>query len=100
MVKTARKKAVSEFRKRARAAGLARYEILCRKTDRPLLQAVARKLSAGGSEEKALRGHLAEILPERPGTKGRIFEALRESPLAGAGISFVRDRNAGRKISL
>ena len=51
-------------------------------------------------QEKALRGHLAEILPERPGTKGRIFEALRESPLAGAGISFVRDRNAGRKISL
>lgn len=99
-MKSARKKAVSEFRKRTRAAGLARYEVLCRKSDRPLLQAVARKLSAGGSEEATLRGHLAEIIPGKPGTKGRIFAALRASPLADAGITFARDRNAGRKVTL
>jgi len=99
-MKSARKKAVTEFRKRARAAGLARCEILCRKDDRPLLQAVARKLSAGGSAEEALRDQLADILPAKPETRGRIYAALRASPLAGSGISIVRERNAGRKVSL
>lgn len=99
-MKSASKKAVTAFRKRARQAGLARYEIMCRKDDRPLLQAVARKLSAGGSEEKALRGQLAEILPIEAETRGRIYEALRASPLAGSGISLVRERSAGRKVRL
>jgi hypothetical protein len=100
MAQTAQSRAVANYRKRLISQGLPRWEVLGRRDDKDLLRVVAKKLAESGEAESALRQSIAKIVEFKSDTRGEILAALRNSPLAGSGIRFKREKTSGRKIEL
>lgn len=94
------KRAVANYRKRLQERGLARFEVMGRQVDRELLRRLAIKLAANDAAAAELRANIMTILPDRPRRTGGILEALRQSPLVGAELTFDREKTPGRKVDL
>jgi len=92
--------ATQNYRSRLGERGLARFEVLGRADDRPLIRALARRLAEGGPEAARLRVEVGRELGGEPPTTGGILAALRRSPLVGADIDVTRERTAGRLVDL
>jgi hypothetical protein len=97
---TAQKRAIENYRARLTKRGIARFEVLGLDTDRELIRSLARRLAEDGVEARRIRAGVGRTIAGDAPSKGGILEALRRSPLAGAGLKFKRSRGAGRKVDL
>jgi hypothetical protein len=79
---------------------MARFEVLGLDGDRDLIRSLARRLAEDGPEASRLRAVVSQTISGEPPRKGGILEALRRSPLVGAGIAPVRRFEPGRKVEL
>ena len=68
--------------------------------DRDLIRSVARRLAEDGPDSARIRAAIGRTISGDPPKRGRILEALRRSPLVGAGLDFGRARETGRKVDL
>lgn len=93
-------RAIRNYRSRLTERGLARFEVLGRKTDRDLIRSLARRLSEDSPEASKLRAIVARSVTGEPPRKGGILAALRRSPLVGADLDLTHPHSAGRKIKL
>jgi hypothetical protein len=94
------KRAIQNYRSRLSERGLARFEVLARDADRDLIRSLARRLAEDGPEASRLRAAVSQTLGGDPPRKGGILAALRRSPLVGADLDLVRDREDGRDVDL
>ncbi len=93
-------RAIRNYRSRLNARGLARFEVLGRRSDRELIRALARRLAEDGAEALRIRSIMSRSLGEEAPRKGGILAALRRSPLVGADLDVTRPREEGRAIDL
>ena len=100
MKESPQKRAVRNYRNRLHARGLMRFEVMGRQVDRELLRQLAIKLAANDAAAAELRANIMTILPDRSRRTGGILEALRQSPLVGADLTFEREKTAGRTVDL
>ena len=96
----AQKRAVQNYRASLAERGLARFEVVAREADRELIRALAKQLAENGPEAAKLRQTVGQSGEPYTPEKGGIYEALRRSPLVGAGLKFKRYRGPGRKVEL
>lgn len=96
----AQKRAVQNYRASLAERGLARFEVVARETDRELIRTVAKQLAENGPEAAKIRQTVGQLGEPCAPKKGGIYEALRNSPLVGAGVKFKRYRGPGRKVEL
>jgi hypothetical protein len=96
----AQKKAIQNHRKRLRSRGLSRFEVQGRTSDKQLLRDLARKLAEDSSEAANVRKTVESAFTDSSENKGGIWEALRRSPLVGAGVEFERLRGEPRELDL
>lgn len=94
------KRAIQNYRSRLSERGLSRFEVLGRDADRDLIRALARRLAEDGPEASRLRAAVSQTIAGEPPRKGGVLEALRRSPLVGAGVAPVRPFEPGRKVDL
>jgi hypothetical protein len=97
---SSQKRAVENYRARLGNRGLARFEVLGRDTDRDLIRSLARRLAEDDPEASRLRATVSRSITGGPPKKGGILEALRRSPLVGAGLDLTRDREEGRNVDI
>lgn len=101
---TAQRNASAAHRRRLAGRGLRRLELRAPEADVPLLRDLARRLAEGGDAAAALRSGVARALDSRSegaprSTKGRIFAALRRSPLVGLDLRLAeREETSGRDL--
>jgi hypothetical protein len=69
---------------RPSGTGLARVEVRAPEADRPLVRALARRLSEGGPDAERLRALMRDALSTGGPETGGVLAALRRSPLVGA----------------
>jgi len=100
MSDTAQKRALRNYRSRLRKRGIARFEVLGLDADRDLIRSVARRLAEDGPDSARIRAAIGRTISGDPPKRGGILEALRRSPLVGAGLDFGRARETGRKVDL
>ena len=100
MSDTSQKHAIRNYRRRLRARGMVRFEVLGLDADRGLIRSLARRLAEEGPEAARLRAAVGRTIAGQPRKKGGILEALRRSPLVGADLDLKRPREAGRKVGL
>ena len=100
MSTSSQKRAIKNYRDRLNERGLARFEVLGLDADRDLIRSLARRLAENRSDAAQIRATLSRSIAGKPTKKGGILDALRRSPLVGAGLNFRRPREAGRKITL
>lgn len=100
MSDSAQRKAIQNYRSRLTQRGIARFEVQALETDRELIRTLARRLADGGPEAARARVAVQRIVVGEPPTPGGILEALRRSPLVGAGLDLTRVREEGREIDL
>ncbi len=100
MSNASQKQAIKNYRKRLHKRGMARFEVLGLDGDRDLIRALARRLAEDGPDALRLRAVVSQTISGEPPSKGGILQALRRSPLVGAGIAPVRRFEAGRKVEL
>ena len=93
-------RAVQNYRSRLSKKGLARFEVLGRDADRALIRSLARRLAENSAAAARLREVVDQAVAGEPPQKGRILDALRRSPLAGAGLDLARPREPGRRIEI
>jgi len=97
MSNTSQKRALSNYRKRLKQRGMARFEVLGLDADRELI-----RRSRGGSPTMARNrrgfGHRTPHGFGRAAEQGGILSALRRSPLVGADLNLKRPVVAGRKV--
>lgn len=95
-----RSRATTNYRNRLAEQGMARFEVVGREADRELIRALARRLAGSGEDAERLRQAVGQGIagPERP--KGGVLDALRRSPLVGAGLAPARPFEPGRKVEL
>jgi hypothetical protein len=93
------KTALKNYRKRLSQRGMARFEVLARRTDRELIRSLARALTEGDAKAKDIREALQRIAG-KPSSKGGILAALRRSPMVGAELELHRPVVAGREVEL
>jgi hypothetical protein len=98
MPKSSQRRAIESYRHRLTARGMARFEVIGRKTDRELIRTVARRLAEGGPDAERLRAAVTETVSGEPPKKGGIVKALLPSPLVGAELDLIRAREYGRKV--
>jgi hypothetical protein len=96
----AQKRAVQNYRASLAERGLARFEVVAREADRELIRKLAKQLVENGREAAEIRQAVGKAGEPYAPRKGGIYEALRNSPLVGAGVKFKRYRGPGRKIEL
>ncbi|MDP4022193.1 hypothetical protein Q8W71_06140 [Methylobacterium sp. NEAU 140] len=97
---TSQKRAVTNYRARLGARGLARFEVMGRDADRDLIRSLARRLAEDGPEAVHLRDVLSRSIAGEPPRKGGILAALRRSPLVGADLDVARPEGSGRSVDL
>lgn len=97
---SSQKRAIQNYRSRLRERGLARFEVLARDADRDLIRSLARRLAEDGPEASRLRAAVSQIIGGEPPKKGGILAALRRSPIVGADLNLVRDREEGRDVEI
>ena len=100
MSNASQKRAIKNYRRRLRARGMVRFEVLGLDVDRGLIRSLARRLAEEGPEAARLRAAVSRTIAGQPRKKGGILEALRRSPLVGADLDLKRPREAGRKVGL
>jgi hypothetical protein len=100
MTGAAQKKAIENYRQRLEGRGLARFEVLGLDADRELVRSVARRLAQEGPDAASVRAAVRRSIAGEPSKKGGILDALRRSPLVGAGLDLTRPVVTGRKIDL
>lgn len=100
----AQRNASANHRRRLAGRGLRRLELRAPEADAPLLRDLARRLADGGEAAAALRSGVARALDAQsggaaPSTKGRIYAALRRSPLVGLDLRLdTREETSGRDL--
>jgi hypothetical protein len=87
---TAQKRALKRNRRRLVERGMARFEVLAPTANRELIRSLAKRLADEGPEAARIRNAVRSTMAAGPSKKGGIFEALRRSPLVGAGIDLSR----------
>ena len=100
MSNASQKRAIKNYRRRLRARGMVRFEVLGLDVDRGLIRSLARRLAEEGPEAARLRAAVSRTIAGQPRKKGGILEALRRSALVGADLDLKRPREAGRKVGL
>lgn len=100
MNKSSQRRAIDNYRARLAESGMARFEVIGRKTDRELIRDVARRLAKGGPEAEQLRAAVSQTISGEPSAKGGIVKALLTSPLVGSELDMARPREEGRKVDL
>jgi hypothetical protein len=100
MSNTSQKRALSNYRKRLKQRGMARFEVLGLDADRELIRSVARRLADNGPESARIRATVRRTVSGEPPNRGGILSALRRSPLVGADLNLKRPVVAGRKVDL
>lgn len=95
-----RDRAVARYRARLEERGVARFEVLGRKSDRELIRSLARRLAESTPESEELRSILGRALEPEADERGGIYRALRESPLVGADLDLSRPFEPGRDVDL
>ncbi|HWJ72992.1 MAG TPA: hypothetical protein VNX29_07495 [Kaistia sp.] len=100
MSNAAQKKAIRNYRNRLTQRGIARFEVQALETDRDLIRALARHLADDGPDAKEARSMVQQIVMGESPKSGGILQALRRSPMVGAGLDFTRPREEGRKVEL
>jgi hypothetical protein len=96
---TSQRRALKNYRKRLSQRGMARFEVLARRTDRELIRSLARALSEDDAKANRIRASLKRLAGEAP-QKGGFLAALRNSPLVGAELDATRSVVPGRDVSL
>ena len=100
MSDTPQKRALNNYRKRLSQRGMARFEVLGLNTDRELIRSLARRLAGNGPDSARIRAAVRRTVSGEPPRKGGILDALRRSPLVGAGLNLKRPDMAGRKVDV
>ena len=100
MSDTSQKRALSNYRKRLKQRGMARFEVLGLDADRELIRSLARRLADNGPDSARIRAAVRLTVSGEPPKKGGILKALRRSPLVGADLNLKRPVLAGRKVDL
>jgi len=100
MTNPSQKRAIKNYRERLRERGMARFEVLALDADRELIRSLARRLATDGPEAAEIRAAVRRSIAGKSPRKRRILDALRRSPLVGAGLDYVRPRETGRKVDL
>jgi len=100
MSNPSQKRAISNYRKRLRKRGMARFEVLGLGADRDLIRSLARRLAAESPDSARIRAELRRTISGQPPGKGGILNALRRSPLVGAEFSLERPATAERRADL
>ena len=100
MANSSQNRAVRNYRARLGERGMRRFEVLGLEGDRDLIRSLAKRLADGGAEAARIRETVRQTIAPEPKTRGRIFAALRSSPLVGADLDLTRERTTGRKIDL
>jgi hypothetical protein len=95
---TSQARALTNYRKRLRKRGMARFEVLGLDSDRELVRAFARRLAENDAGAAEIRVSVGEKVAPDTRTKGGIYEALRRWPIAD--LNLTRPFVEGRKIDL
>lgn len=99
MSEPSQRRALKTYRKRLSQRGMARFEVLARRSDRELIRSLARALTEDSPKADRIRENLTRLAGGPP-SKGGILAALRNSPLVGAELDLTRPVIPGRNISL
>ena len=100
MADISQKRALANYRRRISERGMARFEVLGLSTDRTLIRSLAKRLAQNDQEAARIRATVGRTIAGTAPQKGGILDALRRSPLVGAGLGYKRSREAGRKVDL
>jgi hypothetical protein len=100
MASAAQAQALKNYRKRLTKRGMARFEVLGLAADRELVRTIAKRLAEDTPEAAEMRAAMRKKVTEEPGTKGDIWNWLRNSPLVGVDLNLTRPFTPGRKIDL
>jgi hypothetical protein len=96
---SSQKRATRNYRSRLSGRGLARFEVLGRKSDRGLIRTLARRLAEDSAEASRLRKVVIRAA-EGKRKQGGILAALRRSPLVGADLDLTRPHETGREVEI
>ena len=99
VTESSQRRALKSYRQRLSQQGMARFEVLARRTDRELIRSLARVLSEGGPKASRIRENLKR-LAGGASSKGGVLAALRRSPLVGAELELTRPVIPGRNPGL
>ncbi len=83
-------KAVAKYRDRLANKGMARFEVLGRKSDSKLIRNLARTLAEDGDNAAALRDFAEKIVEREEPKRGSILAAFRQVPWVGAELDLTR----------
>jgi len=100
MSNPSQKRAVTNYRKRLRRRGLARFEVLGLGADRDLIRSLAKRLADNSPDSARIRAEIRRTISAEPPIKGGILNALRRSPLVGAELHLERAVTPDREIDL
>ena len=100
MTESSQRRAIDSYRRRLAERGMARFEVIGRKTDRALIRDVARRLAKGGPEAEQLRSAVSQTISSEPSGRGGIVKALLASPLVGSELDLTRPRDQGRTVDV
>lgn len=94
----AQAKAVAKYRDRLADKGMARFEVLGRKSDSALVRNFARMIAEESDKGAALREFAEKITTKQEAPRGSFVEALLRSPLVGSGIDLTRSADDFRTV--
>jgi len=97
---SSQRSAIAKHRRRLGERGLARYEVRGRVEDKELVRKFAKRLAEDDPEATRLRADVAKELAEKPLSGKEIWDALRRSPLVGAGLNLEREIVPTRDVDL
>jgi hypothetical protein len=100
MSNTSQNRAVSNYRKRLKKRGVARFEVLGLGGDRELIRSLAKRLADNSPDSARIRAAVRRTISGEQPNKGGILNALRRSPLVGAELNLERPVTADRKVDL
>jgi transposase len=91
-------KAVAKYRDRLADKGMARFEVLGRKSDSKLIRSLARTIAEDDEKAAALREFAEKIVEQDQPKRGSLLAALLRSPLVGSGLDLTRSSDDFRTI--
>jgi hypothetical protein len=91
-------KAVAKYRDRLADKGMARFEVLGRKSDTALIRSLARTIAEDDEKAVALREFAEKIVEQDQPKRGSLLAALLRSPLVGSGLDLTRSTDDARTI--
>jgi hypothetical protein len=91
-------KAVAKYRDRLADKGMARFEVLGRKSDSALIRSLARTIAEDDEKATALREFAEKIIEQDQPKRVSLLAALLRSPLVGSGLDLTRSTDDARTI--